>query len=159
MIWWSAGCGFRSASLSIVSQHKKSATCHQMSEHAWNDEMQIQLKVSASIAFLSFCCYLVLLQVCKAILTPWPSSLSCEEKRFEANMLSSERMTTAGRFSKRRTCHRCKLAGGPRSLQSRSGSTCVCQYLSMHWSEGCQCEMFEGCRIHQEFVMHNLNRT
>ena len=35
--------------------------CHrpQMSEHAWNDEMQIQLKASASIAFLSFCCYIV----------------------------------------------------------------------------------------------------
>ena len=34
--------------------------CHrpQMSEHAWNDEMQIQLKASASIAFLSFCCYI-----------------------------------------------------------------------------------------------------
>lgn len=131
----------------------------QMSEHAWNDEMQIPLKASASIAFLSFCCYIVVhskeaLCFSKFAKPSWPPDPVlkwCEVKRFEANMLSLERMTTAGRFSKRRTCHRCKLAGGPRSIQSRSGS--------MHWSEGCQGEMFEGCRIHQEFVFfYNLTK-
>ena len=110
--------------------------CHrpQMSEHAWNDEMQIELKASASIAFLSFCCYIVVhskeaLCFSKFAKPSWPPDPVlkwCEVKRFEANMLSLERMTTAGRFSKRRTCHRCKLAGGSEiSPFSRSGSTCI----------------------------------
>ena len=94
--------------------------CHrpQMSVHAWN-ETNILLKASAPI---------ILLVHSKEALyfskfEPFPDSPTqfsvVSEKRFEANMSSSERMPTAARFWKRRTCHRCKLVGGSQMVSPK----------------------------------------